>query len=182
MTDTPILVELVDRDGRTLSTSEKIAAHRPPGALHRAFSVFLFSADGRMLLQRRARGKYHWPGVWSNACCGHPLPGEPPFLAAARRTAEELGAAPESLSAVGTVDYVFTDTGTGLVEREFNHLFAGRIGADVRPDPAEVGETVLVAPDGLAALRAAEPFSAWFGTVLEAAAPGIRGLVPEGGW
>ena len=71
-------------------------ARRPPAArqLHRAFSVFLFDEQGRLLLQRRALGKYHSPGVWSNTCCGHPYPGEPPFVAAARRTVEELGLAP----------------------------------------------------------------------------------------
>ncbi|CAM5402472.1 Isopentenyl-diphosphate Delta-isomerase [Streptomyces violarus] len=86
-----ILLELVDEDGVTIGTAEKLAAHQPPGQLHRAFSVFLFDEHGRLLLQRRALGKYHSPGVWSNTCCGHPYPGEAPFAAAARRTFEELG-------------------------------------------------------------------------------------------
>ncbi|MGO4758862.1 isopentenyl-diphosphate Delta-isomerase, partial [Streptomyces sp. 2MCAF27] len=82
----PIMLELVDEDGRTIGTAEKLSAHLAPGRLHRAFSVFLFDDEGRLLLQRRALGKYHSPGVWSNTCCGHPYPGEPPFVAAARRT------------------------------------------------------------------------------------------------
>ena len=86
-----IMLELVDEDGATIGTAEKLAAHQPPGQLHRAFSVFLFDEQGRLLLQRRALGKYHSPGVWSNTCCGHPYPGEAPFAAAARRTYEELG-------------------------------------------------------------------------------------------
>src|SRR5258708_16941923 len=90
----PILLELVDENGVTTGTAEKLSAHLAPGRLHRAFSVFLFDEDGRLLLQRRALGKYHSPGVWSNTCCGHPYPGEQPFVAAARRTAEQLGGAP----------------------------------------------------------------------------------------
>ncbi len=35
-----VLLELVDRDGTTLGTAEKLSAHRTPGHLHRAFSVF----------------------------------------------------------------------------------------------------------------------------------------------
>lgn len=56
-----ILLELVDEDGRTIGTAEKLAAHQPPGQLHRAFSVFLFDEQGRLLLQQRALGKYHSP-------------------------------------------------------------------------------------------------------------------------
>ncbi|MET9933122.1 NUDIX domain-containing protein, partial [Streptomyces sp. NPDC006324] len=78
----PIMLELVDEDGRTIGTAEKLTAHQAPGQLHRAFSVFLFDETGRLLLQRRALGKYHSPGVWSNTCCGHPYPGEAPFAAA----------------------------------------------------------------------------------------------------
>ncbi len=93
-----ILLELVDEHGTTIGTAEKLAAHQPPGLLHRAFSVFLFDDRGRLLLQQRALGKYHSPGVWSNTCCGHPYPGEAPFAAAARRTHEELGISPALLA------------------------------------------------------------------------------------
>lgn len=57
----PILLELVDEDGVTVGTAEKLSAHQPPGKLHRAFSVFLFDERGRLLLQQRALGKYHSP-------------------------------------------------------------------------------------------------------------------------
>ncbi|SCE55249.1 isopentenyl-diphosphate delta-isomerase, partial [Streptomyces sp. DfronAA-171] len=82
-----ILLELVDESGATIGTAEKLAAHQPPGQLHRAFSVFLFDREGRLLLQRRALGKYHSPGVWSNTCCGHPVPGRGPLR---RRRAPHL--------------------------------------------------------------------------------------------
>lgn len=177
-----ILLELVDEQGRTIGTAEKLAAHQAPGQLHRAFSVFLFDTQGRMLLQQRALGKYHSPGVWSNTCCGHPYPGETPFAAAARRTAEELGAAPLRLQQAGTVTYNHPDEATGLVEREYNHLFVGIAAAEQYPDPAEVAGTVLVSADELAELRAAKPFSVWFGTVLDAARPAVRELVPGTGW
>ncbi len=177
------MLELVDAHGRTVGTAEKLSAHQAPGNLHRAFSVFLFDADGRMLLQQRALGKYHSPGVWSNTCCGHPAPGEAPFLAAARRITEELGCAPMRLQEAGTVTYDLSDPGTGLVEKEYNHLFVGIVDAAApEPDPLEVADTSFVTPGRLHELRATHPFSVWFPIVLDAARPAVVGLVPGGGW
>lgn len=179
----PIMLELVDEDGRTIGTAEKLSAHQPPGRLHRAFSVFLFDVSGRLLLQRRALGKYHSPGVWSNSCCGHPYPGESPFAAAARRTSEELGAAPALLAEAGTVTYRHPDPASGLVEREYNHLFTGLLRDEPVPDPGEIADAVFVTPDELGKRQAADPFSAWFTTVLDAARPAVRELTgPAAGW
>ncbi|MBY8887592.1 isopentenyl-diphosphate Delta-isomerase [Streptomyces sp. PTM05] len=178
-----ILLELVDETGETIGTAEKLSAHLPPGRLHRAFSVFLFDDAGRLLMQRRALGKYHSPGVWSNTCCGHPYPGEQPFVAAARRTAEELGVAPVLMREAGTVRYNHPDPASGLVEQEFNHLFVGLVRAEPRPDPEEVMETAFVTPAQLAELGAGATLSAWFGTVLDAARPAARELTgTEAGW
>ncbi|WP_435859757.1 isopentenyl-diphosphate Delta-isomerase [Streptomyces narbonensis] len=179
----PIMLELVDEDGTTIGTAEKLAAHQAPGLLHRAFSVFLFDESGRMLLQRRALGKYHSPGVWSNTCCGHPYPGEAPFAAAARRTFEELGVSPTLLAEAGTVRYNHPDPASGLVEQEFNHLFVGLVQAEPEPDPEEIEDTAFVTAAELAERHAAAPFSAWFMTVLDAARPAVRELTgPSGGW
>ncbi|MEV1053033.1 isopentenyl-diphosphate Delta-isomerase [Streptomyces sp. NPDC049887] len=182
-TTQPILLELVDESGRTIGTAEKLSAHQAPGQLHRAFSVFLFDEHGRLLLQRRALGKYHSPGVWSNTCCGHPYPGEAPFTAAARRTHEELGVSPSLLAEAGTVRYNHPDPASGLVEQEFNHLFVGLVQSPLRPDPEEVGETAFVTATELAERHARDTFSAWFMTVLDAARPAVRELTgPAGGW
>lgn len=179
----PIMLELVDENGTTIGTAEKLAAHQAPGQLHRAFSVFLFDEEGRLLLQRRALGKYHSPGVWSNTCCGHPYPGEAPFAAAARRTFEELGVSPSLLAEAGTVRYNHPDPASGLVEQEYNHLFVGLVQAAPRPDPEEIESTVFVTPEELAERHATAPFSAWFMTVLDAARPAVRELTgPSGGW
>jgi isopentenyl-diphosphate delta-isomerase len=179
----PIMLELVDESGTTIGTAEKLSAHLAPGRLHRAFSVFLFDTEGRLLLQRRALGKYHSPGVRSNTCCGHPYPGEPPFVAAARRTAEELGAAPVLMREAGTVRYNHPDPDSGLVEQEFNHLFVGTVRDDLLPDPEEIAQTAFVTPVELAELEGSYRFSSWFRTVLDAALPAVRELTgPDAGW
>src|SRR5215216_5727538 len=83
-------VVLVDIHDEPTGTMEKMAAHLTPN-LHRAFSVFLFDNEGKMLLQQRAFSKYHSGGLWTNTCCSHPRPGEETLNAAKRRLAEELG-------------------------------------------------------------------------------------------
>jgi isopentenyl-diphosphate delta-isomerase len=170
------LVELVDQAGRARGRSPKLAAHHPPGRRHRAISAFLLDAGGRLLLQRRAAGKYHSPGRWSNTCCGHPLPGEPPADAAARRVAAELGIAASGLRPAGTVAYRLTDPVSGLVEHEWNHLFVGRAPGDPDPDPREVADWAWLPLTDLEAAQAHMPFTVWFPVVLGPALPALRGL------
>ena len=81
---------LVNEHDEAIGTMEKMEAHRK-GLLHRAFSVFIKNDAGEILLQQRALDKYHSPGLWTNACCSHPFPGESVEAAAHRRLAEELG-------------------------------------------------------------------------------------------
>jgi isopentenyl-diphosphate delta-isomerase len=133
-------VILVDAQDKELGTMEKLEAHRR-GLMHRAFSVFLFSPDGLCLVQRRAEGKYHSGGLWANACCSHPRPGEDLDIATGRRLEEELGVGCE-LRQLFEVAYDL-DVGGGLRENEYNHTFVGTLakGAGLDPDPEEIGAT-----------------------------------------
>lgn len=82
---------LVDPADRVVGHLDKSAAHDGDGVLHRAFSLFIFNADGRLLLQQRAAGKRLWPEYWSNSCCSHPRQGEAMDDAVHRRLEQELG-------------------------------------------------------------------------------------------
>ena len=75
MVDIDELVVLVDRHDTPIGVAPKLAAHRD-GLLHRAVSVLLFDNAGRVLLQRRADGKYHSALLSSNTCCAHPRANE----------------------------------------------------------------------------------------------------------
>jgi isopentenyl-diphosphate Delta-isomerase len=170
------MVELVDERGRTFDLVPKLAAHQPPGQLHRAVSVFLVDQGGRLLLQRRASSKYHSGGLWSNTCCSHPAPGEAPIDAAARRVMEELGIEPVDLADAGTIAYGVTDPVSGLVEREWNHLFIGRAVGEPSPDPSEVEDWASVPLDQVARRGTGSDFTAWFPVVLGAVLPALRSL------
>lgn len=161
-----IQVEVVDTEGRVQGTVGKLEAHIPPGILHRAFSLFLFAPDGRMLLQRRAKSKYHSPLLLTNATCSHPLPGEPVAEAVERRAKEELGASVSDLEELGIVIYRVDDERTGLSEYEYNHVYVGYVDMDtIDLNPDEVDEVVLVTPEELAHRRATEPMTQWFNHV-----------------
>lgn len=154
-------VILVDSDDRELGSAEKLRAHEE-GLLHRAFSVFIFSSDGRMLLQRRALDKYHSAGLYTNACCSHPRPGEQTIEAAHRRLQEEMG------FDCG-LEYVFplvyrADLDHGLVENEYDHVFVGRHDGEIHHDPSEVDEYQWIEPDRLKKWMNDKPddFTVWF--------------------
>ena len=165
-------VVLVDDDGHEVGRSGKLAAHAPPGQLHRAVSVFVFSPAGELLLQRRAPVKYHFAGRWSNTCCGHPRPGETVVGAGRRRLADELGMDCE-LVEVATFRYEAHDEASGLVERELDHLLVGVAEAVPDPRPDEVDAVRWVEPSALVAAVADDPsaYTPWL--------PGALGRVIE---
>jgi isopentenyl-diphosphate Delta-isomerase len=154
-------VVLVDENDAELGTLEKQRAHLE-GRLHRALSVFVLNSRGEMLLQRRAAAKYHSGGLWTNACCSHPRPGEAVDEAARRRLREEMG-----IDCAPRPAFAFTyraDVGGGLVEHELDHVFLARHDGDPRPDPDEVDGWRWMALSDIAAEldEAPERFTPWF--------------------
>jgi len=127
-------VILVDEADRVIGSEEKLLAHRL-GSLHRAVSVLVVDREGRWLLQQRAADKYHSGRLWSNACCGHPRPGETAVAAAARRLWEEMGIQCP-LNLLSQVRYT-ADVCAGLTENEIAHVFLGRHEGDPVADPCE---------------------------------------------
>ena len=131
----PDLVTLVDRDDNVVGAEEKIRAHRE-GKLHRAFSVFVFDEGRRLLIQRRATGKYHSGGLWSNTCCGHPRPGESADGAAGRRLTEEMGFVCDLRPAFRTIYEM--NVADSMIEHELNQVFIGWFNGSPSPDTREV--------------------------------------------
>jgi isopentenyl-diphosphate delta-isomerase len=93
------------------------------GLLHRAFSVFIFNSEKKLLLQKRASSKYHCGGLWTNTCCSHPRENENTLEAANRRLHEEMGLQC-SLTPLFTFSYK-TEFDNGLTEHEIDHVFFG---------------------------------------------------------
>jgi isopentenyl-diphosphate delta-isomerase len=115
-------VILVDEQDREIGLMEKHEAHRK-GALHRAFSVFIFNSQGELLLQRRAFGKYHSEGLWTNTCCSHPNPEEDIIAAGNRRLHEEMGLTCELRASFSFIYKAELDN--GFTEFELDHVLIG---------------------------------------------------------
>jgi isopentenyl-diphosphate Delta-isomerase len=154
-------VVLVDGDDVAIGTAGKLDAHRR-GLKHRAISVLVRNARAEFLLQRRAAAKYHSGGLWTNACCSHPLPGEDTASAARRRLSQEMGFACP-IEPLFVYQYNEPVPG-GLIENEVVHVFGGRHDGLIKPDPAEVGEWKWIAYPMLTADIASRPdaYTVWF--------------------
>jgi len=159
---------LVDENDREVGEAEKMEAHKA-GKLHRSFSIFIFNSQGEMLLQRRAAGKYHSGGLWTNACCGHPRPGEGIMQAARRRLKEEMGFDCELVEIFQFTYRVKLDH--DLLEYELDHAFAGTYDGKVSPDPNEASDFAWVERSALLEDVKVHPdsYTKWFKITLERA-------------
>ena len=153
---------LVDADDNAIGTLSKGRCHDGDGILHRAFSVFLFNADGELLLQQRSAEKRLWPLYWSNSCCSHPRNGETLAEATQRRILEELGVAAE-LEFVYKFTYHarYGDLGS---EHECCSVYLGRTADTLAPNDNEIAAVRFVTPAALNEALATEGdrYTPWF--------------------
>lgn len=118
-----------------------------------------------MLLQRRSNIKYHSAGLWTNACCSHPRPGEDIAVAAARRLKEEMGF---STKLEKIFDFIYQASfENGLYEYEFDHVFTGIYDREIVPDSSEVSDYCFMSMEAIQSSLYLNPekYTAWFGIV-----------------
>ena len=169
MTATEYVI-LVDEHDREIGTAEKLVAHQQC-LLHRAFSVFIFrqKAELEILLQQRAFGKYHSPGLWTNTCCSHPRSNENIIKAGERRLLEEFGIV-AILEDIGSFHYT-AHFPNGLSENEIDHVLIGSISpqSPIVPNATEVHAFRWITIDNLSRELAATPdqFTPWLKQALD---------------
>jgi isopentenyl-diphosphate delta-isomerase len=169
-------VVLVDEHNREVGLMEKMEAHQK-GLLHRAFSVLVFNDNGELLLQKRAFGKYHSEGLWTNTCCSHPYPGESILEGGKRRLFEEMGFTCE-LSEVFSFIYK-AELENGLIEHELDHVLVGFSEETPHLNLEEVSAFKWMSVDEIKANMKENPsqYTAWFRILIDEYKSKIQNLV-----
>jgi isopentenyl-diphosphate Delta-isomerase len=160
------MVILVDQHDLAIGAMEKMEAHRK-GELHRAFSVLIFNDKGEILLQKRAKHKYHSGGLWTNTCCSHPLPGEKMEEAARRRLQEEMGI---DLLPEFSHKFIYkTRLDQDLIEHELDHVYIGQFNGipNINEDEVEDWKFVEIAWLKKDMLEHPDAYTYWFRLIVD---------------
>jgi len=156
---------LVDEKDNEIGRGEKLKVHRE-GKLHRAFSIFIFNSKGEMLIQQRAKTKYHSANLWSNTCCSHPKPNETLEKATQRRLKEEMEI---QCDLKELFSFIYRVNLGNLIEHEFNHVFVGKFDGNPKPNREEVQDWKWITVKDLKKdiKENPEKYSYWFKIILD---------------
>lgn len=160
MQDTEQIV-LLDEHHNPIGSAPKLASHHADTPLHLAFSSYIFSRDGKLLVTRRADSKKVWPGVWTNTCCGHPAPSEPIEAAIARRLDYELGLTASRIEVIVPNYSYRTPPFNGIIENEFCPIYFGMTDAQPRPNPEEVSDYKWITWEEYIEQTTSDTFDVW---------------------
>jgi isopentenyl-diphosphate delta-isomerase len=167
-------VILVDKQDKPIGLMPKLEAHEK-GLLHRAFSIFVFNSRGEMLLQKRASGKYHTPGLWTNACCSHQIDGEDEQKGLSRRLKEEMGLEVNTFHKAFQFIYK-AELDNGLTEHELDHVYFATSEDIPSPNPDEVSEWKYAFPIDIKKDMGQSPqlYTPWFKLLLDPVLDNIK--------
>ncbi|KAJ3064084.1 isopentenyl-diphosphate delta-isomerase idi1 [Podochytrium sp. JEL0797] len=157
---------VVDQNDKPIGAESKKECHLMnkinEGLLHRAFSVFLFNSEGKLLLQQRADEKITFPGYFTNTCCSHPLAVEDELeeelqigarRAAQRKLEHELGIKAnqvplDKFQFLTKIHYLAPSDGI-WGEHEIDYIFFIKADVDLEPSANEVKSVQYVSKDEL---------------------------------
>jgi isopentenyl-diphosphate delta-isomerase len=180
---------VLDENDKPIGSASKKVCHLMEninkGLLHRAFSVFLFDSQDRLLLQQRASEKITFPDLWTNTCCSHPLgiPTETgatlPLAiegvkrAAQRKLDQELGIKAEQVPIekfdfLTRIHYKAPSDGK-WGEHEIDYILFIKADVDLNINPNEVRDSKYVSADELKTMfkDEANKFTPWFKLICE---------------
>jgi len=157
---------LVDKEDSVKGHLGKKEVHEQ-GHLHRAFSIFIFNCNGDLLMQRRALGKYHSGGLWSNTCCSHPRKGEELELAVHRRLKEEVGF---DCPLARAFSFIYRhEFDNGMIENELDTVFVGKHDGKFTMNKEEACDAKWMSIESIKADLEENPknYSEWFKIIMD---------------
>ncbi|TXD82692.1 isopentenyl-diphosphate Delta-isomerase [Subsaximicrobium wynnwilliamsii] len=159
-------VILVNEQDEQIGTMPKMEAHEK-AMLHRAFSVFVFNERKELMIQQRAKHKYHSPLLWTNTCCSHQRVGERNVEAGKRRLMEEMGFVTDLTESISFIYKAPFDN--GLTEHEFDHIMIGTFNDEPKINPDEVEAWKWMDLESLKTDMKTNPkqYTAWFKIIFD---------------
>jgi isopentenyl-diphosphate delta-isomerase len=159
-------VILVNENDEIIGQMEKIEAHEK-AVLHRAFSVFILNNKNEIMLQQRARSKYHSPLLWTNTCCSHQRINETNIEAGKRRLVEEMGFETELKELFHFIYKAPFDN--GLTEHELDHVMIGYYNDEPNINLEEVEHWQWMSIDNIKNDMQQNPqnYTVWFKIIFE---------------
>lgn len=170
---------LVDDADNVIGSESKLDCHIVTNdntvKLHRAFSVFLFNSEGKLLMQERSQHKVTFPKMWTNTCCSHPLFEDRDGVdgikqAAVRRLNYELGITeivPEDFNYLTRIHYkALSDDKWG--EHEIDYILFAKKDVKLNVNENEISATKYVTLDDL---KIMSDFTPWFKLILDSKLP-----------
>lgn len=118
------LVDILDENGKPTGAScLKSEAHQK-GLFHPTIHVWLYTANGKILIQQRGKDKATHPLLWDVSVAGHVSSGEEIKIAAIREVQEEIGLdiIESDLKPIGTFKEIHTIS-KDFIDAEFHHVF-----------------------------------------------------------
>ncbi|MFA9290001.1 MAG: isopentenyl-diphosphate Delta-isomerase [Solirubrobacteraceae bacterium] len=159
-------VILVDELDNEIGLMNKLEAHQK-SLLHRAFSIFIFNDKKELLLQQRAKNKYHSALLWTNTCCSHPRPNETLLDAASRRIMEEMGI---NCNLNYRFNFIYqTSLENNLFENELDHVYTGLFNGSFQFNKEEVNDFKWISLEELKKEVDINPenYTVWFKIIIK---------------
>ena len=159
-------VILVNEKDEQIGLMPKQEAHEK-AVLHRAFSVFIFNEQNKLMLQQRALHKYHSPGLWTNTCCSHQRDGESSLEAGKRRLQEEMGL---TTNLKETTSFIYkAPFENGLTEYEYDHILVGNFNGNPIINVEEVASWKWMSMEAVQKdiKNSPENYTAWFKIIFD---------------
>ncbi|NVJ88586.1 MAG: NUDIX domain-containing protein [Flavobacteriaceae bacterium] len=148
------LIDILTPEGKpTGKTALKSEAHKH-GWFHATVHIWLFTSDEKIMLQKRAKTKKVFPGLWDISVAGHIAAGESIIEAAKREVFEELGLSisDKELIKIGTRVHKVSHA-NGIQDNEHHQVFICELKQPLEDLSIQKEEVEAVALFDLAVLK-----------------------------